>query len=316
MPTSGGGGHGGFGGGGSFHSGGSHGSRGGSNFHLNTFWFFAPHYYYRRGFGVFVAPIISLVVIFALIGVLLLGTVNVVREKRVDYSEETAEQYALEQYEKAFRQESAYEDKILLVFFPYANHIDYDFIAMIGDDLTNTVYNEFRGSRSALERAMKNYISSTDYESTLSRNLSSVVDEMKTTIANYGDPFRTSCRDTVHVEGTSHLLNKSGLELDKDMVNQSLAEFTGATGIEMVLVVEDAATVFGYVSPMPLIVFSLFLLLVAGAIIFAVVRGVKARKKHSGEPPKGSGGYTTGAEMDGTAKKNDSSGPSDWGDNW
>ena len=317
MPTSGGGGHGGFGGGGSFHSGGSHGSRGGSNFHLNTFWFFAPHYYYRRGFGVFVAPIISLVVIFALIGVLLLGTVNVVREKRVDYSEETAEQYALEQYEKAFGQESAYEDKILLVFFPYANHIDYDFIAMIGDDLTNTVYNSFRGSRSELERAMHNYISSTDYESTLSRNLSSVVDEMASTISYYGNPFRASCRDTVHVEGDSYLLNKSGLELDKDMVNQSLAEFTGATGIEMVLLVEEAAEVFGYVSPMPLIVFSLFLLLVAGAIIFAVVRGVKARKNHSGEPPKGNGGYTTGAELDGTAKKTDTTN-NDFpnGDNW
>ena len=317
MPTSGGGGHGGFGGGGSFHSGGSHGSRGGSNFHLNTFWFFAPHYYYRRGFGVFVAPIISLVVIFALIGVLLLGTVNVVREKRVDYSEETAEQYALEQYEKAFGQESAYEDKILLVFFPYANHIDYDFIAMIGDDLTNTVYNSFRGSRSELERAMHNYISSTDYESTLSRNLSSVVDEMASTISYYGNPFRASCRDTVHVEGDSYLLNKSGLELDKDMVNQSLVEFTGATGIEMVLLVEEAAEVFGYVSPMPLIVFSLFLLLVAGAIIFAVVRGVKARKNHSGEPPKGNGGYTTGAELDGTAKKTDTTN-NDFpnGDNW
>ncbi len=316
MPTSGGGGHGGFGGGGSFHSGGSHGSRGGSNFHLNTFWFFAPTYYYRRGPGVFVAPIIALIVVFALVGVLIFGAVNLAREKKVDYSEETAEQYALDEYEKAFKRESAYEDKILLVFFPYANHIDYDFIAMIGDDLTNTVYNEFRGSRSALERAMKNYISSTDYESTLSRNLSSVVDEMKTTIANYGDPFRTSCRDTVHVEGDSYLRNESSLQIDKEMVDQSLADFTTATGIELVLVVEDAAVVFGYESPMPLIIFSLFLLAVAGAIIFAVARGVKARKNHSTEPPKSSGGYTTGAEMDGTAKKNDSSDSSDWGDSW
>ncbi len=316
MPTSGGGGHGGFGGGGSFHSGGSHGSRGGTN--LNTFWFFAPTYYYRRGPGVFVAPVIALIIILALVGSLILGMVNIVREKRVDYSEETAEQYALDEYEKAFKSEAAYEDKILLVFFPYANHIDYDFIAMIGDDLTNVVYNEFRGSRSSLERAMQNYISSTDYESTLSRNLSSVVDEMTSTISYYGNPFRSSCRDTVHVEGTSHLLNKSSLQIDKEMVDQSLADFTTATGIELVLVVADAATVFGYESPMPLIIFSLFLLAVAVAIIFAVVRGVKARKKHfDNETPKGNGGYTTGAELDGTAKKTDTTN-NDFpnGDNW
>ena len=311
MPTSGGGGHGGFGGGGSFHSGG--GSRGGSSFHLNTFWFFAPHYYYRRGIGVFFAPIASLIVIFALICVSLGGAVNLARNKQVAYSESTAEEYALTEYDIAFGREKAYEDKVLLVFFAYENCVDYDFIAMIGDDLTNSVYNSLRGSRSELERAMDRYISTVDYETTLGRNLSSVVDELAGEISSFGDPFRAGCKDSVHVEGNSYLRNESQLQIDAEMVDQSLTAFTGATGIEMVIVVADAADVFGYETPTVLLFFCLFLVILAGAIIYAIVSGVKARREHQNGNSSGSnGGYTTGAQMDGTQKNNDF--PS--GDNW
>ena len=318
MPTSGGGGHGGFGGGGSFHSGGSHGSRGGSTFHLNTFWFFAPHYYYRRGPGVFVAPIVSLIVVFALIVGLLFAAVGTVKNKQVDYSEETASGYALDQYKAVFKGEAGYEDKVLLVFFSYENHIDYDFIAMIGDDLSNSVFNSLRGSYSALSRAMNQYISPADYRTTLGRDLSSVVDDLKETFSSFGNPFSSRCKDDVHVAGDSYLINQTDLEIKEDMVNATLTDFTAATEIEMVILVTDAASVFGYVSPAPILIFVFLLLIFAGTIVFAVVRGMKARKNHQSGNSSGtmSGGYTTGAEMDGTAKKNDSSTSSDWGDNW
>ena len=314
MPTSGGGGHGGFGGGGSFHSSSGGGSRGGGNFHLNTFWFFAPHYYYRRGFGVLVAPIVSLVIEFALIGLLLFAMVGIMNSKKVDYSEETASGYALEQYEALFKGEAGYEDKVLLVLFTYENHVDYDFIAMIGDDLSNSVYNSLRGSNSTLSRAMDRYISSVDYETTLGRDLSSVVDDLKESFSLLGNPFSSRCHDTVHVDGDSYLINKTDLEINEDMVNTSLTDFTAATEIEMVVLVTEAASVFGYVSPGPLLIVVAILLVIAGAIIFAVVRGMKARKDHQNGNSSGTttGGYTTGAQMDGTQKNNDF--PD--GDNW
>ena len=311
MPTSGGGGHGGFGGGGSFHSSGGGGYRGGRGPRLSTFWFFAPHYYYRRGFGVLIAPVICLIIVFALIGLLLFAAVGVSKNKQIAYSEDTAEQYAMKQYQQAFGNEHAYEDKILLVFFPYENREDYDYIAMIGDDLTNAVYNSLRGDRSELNDAMKQYISSINYETALGRNLSSVVDDLSARISTYGNPYRASCKDTLHVEGDSYLRNESDLTIDQEMVDQSLAAFTETTGVEFVIVVEDAAEVFGYQSIMPLIVVILILLVIAGAIIFAVVRGMRARKNHQNNRPGSSGGYQTGADFDGNPKTDFSD-----GDNW
>ncbi len=310
MPTSGGGGHGGFGGGGSFHSSSGGGYYGGRGPHFSAFWFFAPHYYYRGGIGVLFAPVACLVIIFALIAVLLFAMTGV--RNSVAYSEESAEEYALKQYETVFANEAGYEDKVLLVFFTYENHVDYDYIAMVGDDLTNSVYNSLRGDDdSGLSRIMKRDISKIDYQTTLGRNLSSVVDDLNATIVSYGNPFRASCKDTVHVSGNSYLINQTELAIDQDMVDSSLVAFTEATGVEMVLLVEDAAEVFGYQSLVPIVIIILFLLFIAGAVIYAMVRGMKARKNHQNNSGS-NGGYQTGADFDGNPKTDSFN----QGDNW
>ena len=293
MPTSGGGGHGGFGGGfhgggGGFHSGGYH--RGPRGPRFGGFWFFGPRFYYGSGcLGWFFAPIIALIVLVILMVAIIFSLVGSIGQKKVDYDETSAEDYALARYEEVFGNESGYEDKILLAFFTYEDHLEYRYITMNGDHLTTRVYNMLRGeSGTALSRAMRSNISSISYETTLGRNLSGVVEDLAESIALETKVF--TCSED-HAAGRSYLRNDSALEISEEMVNGALADFTERTGIEMVIVVDEAAEVFGYESPVPAIVALVFLLALAGVTIYFIVRNAKA-KKNGGNNNGTNGGAT------------------------
>ena len=300
MPTSGGGGHGGFGGG--FHGGGFHGGgyRGPRGPRFGGFWFFGPRFYYGGGLlGWFFAPIILLVISLVLIAVILLSLAATIGQKTVDYSESAAEDYALEQYEQAFGGEKGYEDKILLAFFTYEDGLEYRYITMNGDHLTNRVYNMMLGdSRSALSKAMRANISSTSYETTLGRNLSGVVEDLTGSVGAETKIF--TCSETTHADGKSYLRNDSGLTVNAEMVNAALADFTAQTGIEMVIVVDEAAEVFGYETPIPGIIALVFLLALVGISIYFIVRNAKAKKNGGNGQNGGSNG--SGATFNGNPR--------------
>ena len=327
MPTSGGGGgHG--GGGGGFHGGG----HSGGGHHGGSYFYFGPRVYHGGLFGMIFGPSIILIVLLIVSVILVATLAGSVGTKTIDYSSEAANDYAMEQYEAAFKNEAGgFEDKVLIAFFTHDDYVKYDYYSMIGDDLTNAAYNKFRDNDgSAMTIAFETSINQTSYRTTLGRDLSDFVDKMADSLSRISTPFR--CEEA-HIGGESRLVDYTNLNINSGMVNESLKTFTEKTGIELVLVVANGADVFGYQSILPLIFALLFVVFVFVILVISMLQNVKNWKKNkgNGNPPAGNSGtptdgnptdgyapsgYTTGAELDGTAKKNDPSDSSPWGDNW
>lgn len=278
MPTPGGSGHGGFGGGGGgFHGGGF----GGGGFHrgprMGGFWLFGPRFYYGGGcLSWILGPIILLIVLVALMVAILVSLISSIWNKPIAYSESAFENYLYDVYDQEFPSKEGYEDKIVLAVLTYDDHLEYRYLAMTGDHLPSKVYSVMRGDRnSALARAMSNNMAgSSGYENKLGRNLEGVVNDLTSAIGE----VTFTCSET-HISGTSHLRNDSALSISEELVNDALAQFTATTGVEMVIVVDEAAEVFGYRSPVAGIVALIVLLTISGFVIYLIVRNTKAKKR-------------------------------------
>lgn len=313
MPTSGGGGgHGGGFSGGGFsggHGGGFHGGRG---FRGGSFFFFGP----RFGlFGLLSGPIFALIMVSIMMVVLGGMLFSSIGEKKIDYSSDVAFDYAMERYDEAFSKGSVgYEDKILLIFFTNDGYTEYDYYTMNGDHLTNAAYGLMRDDRSsALTSALERNISQTGYKDTLGRNLSCFVDDMAVEFSGISNPF--TCSEDPHVNGPSQLVNRSELAISAELVNASLKTFTEQTGIQFVIVVDDAAAVFGYERPSGLIFALIFLLVFAIVVIVSmvgIVKNWKKNKQNKNDPGNSSGGQTAGAQTDQEQKNSEYP---NW-DNW
>ncbi len=301
MPTSGGGGHGGFGGGG-FHGGGGGGFHGGGmrGPRMGGLWFFGPRFYYGGGcLGWLLGPIIALAMIVMIMIFILISLIGSIGQKNVAYSEDTFNDYLLDRYEEVFSSESGYEDKVLLGVLVYEDGINYDYMAMTGDHLPRNVYNQFGSDRgTTLTRAMTaNMDRSSGYTGKLNRCLEGVVDDLKTGLGT----VTFTCSET-HVGGSSHLIDNTALSIDPVLVNTALADFTAATGLEMVIVVDEAADVFGYQTPVAGIVALVILTLIAGVIIYAIIRGNRERKKRNDNQNNGDGNYRGGGSFNGNPR--------------
>lgn len=305
MPSPGGGGHGGFGGGG-FGGGGFHGGgfRGGRGPRMGGFWFFGPRFYYGGGcLGWFLGPIIALIVVAILMIAILVSLVGSIGKKTVAYSENRFESYLYDVYDEEFSGKAGYEDKIVLAVLTYDDHVEYRYMAMVGDHLPNSVFTKLRGDgNTALVHAMNNNMEgSSGYENKLARNLEGVVTDLTSSIG----AVTFSCAET-HVTGTSRLRNDSALSIDETMVNTALAAFTETTGVEMVIVVDEAAEVFGYQTPIPGIIALVILLTVAGVIIYIIVRNRKAKKNgNDGNNNGGNGTFNGNPRTDNNPYGND-----------
>ena len=303
MPSPGGGGHGGFGGGGGFHGGGF----GGGGFHrgprMGGFWMFGPRFYYGGGcLGWILGPIIMLIVLVALMIAIIISLIGSIGQKTVAYNEDTFENYLFDVYDQEFLGKDGYEDKIVLAVLTYDDHVEYRYMAMTGHHLPSEFYTATRGDRSsALTRAMnRNMEGSSGYENKLARNLEGVVNDL----TSYLGEVTFTCSET-HISGTSHLRNDSTLSISEELVNAALAQFTATTGAEMVIVVDEAAEVFGYQSPIGGIIALIVLLSISGFVIYLIVRNAKAKKRGNNGNNNGNNG--SGTSFNGNPRTDSSS---------
>ena len=282
---SGGGGSRGFGGGGRGYGGYHHHGP-----HYHGGWFFGPRYYGGGAgclggmLGLLIAPIIIL--LFA--GVLLLSTFSsafnsIMTGGQITYNEQDFQNYANQQYIAEFDDESAYEgqdfeDHILLVFLVEdETYYDYAYIAWVGDDIDDDINYMFGGSGTPLGYAVENsgINASGTYQYSLDKGISSVVRQMQKNIEQLGitDPYLC---DSEKSQYNSHLTNKSSINMRDKTVNDALEDFTAATGIAIVVVVEDADEVL----PRHFDYFSLFvaIILIVVAVVL-IVKALKSRKK-------------------------------------
>ncbi len=265
------GGGGGFSGGGRGFGGGSFGgsfggSNNGGNFgghhhghhHHHGPFFGGPFFGRRRvyvgggcGGALFTVIVLGMFVLFGAIwlfaepGQITINGVPVyIGQESFDYDEGTMQDYANEEYKKAFGDYEGYEDNILLVFLANETADGYYTIAWVGDNV-KTEINEMFGEYTEYGEYMNQYINTNYYGYTLDNNLADVIRAMEMSIIdrNLGSSFRSEAALT---EGkTSGLINYTDFDIAKDVVDDAAESFAKSTGIPLVIVVDMAERVFG-----------------------------------------------------------------------
>lgn len=281
MPGAGGGSHGGGFGGGGFHGGSSHGGSGGSHHHSRSYyWFYGGYggsFYPKNIFGVIITPIILLcfiaVMIFACFGQ---GIISYSKGGTFFYDESKFEEYADDHYNVEFGNASNYEGNLLLVFLTNEKSDYFYTIAWVGYDVNKRINYMFGDETTEYgEVVLKNIHK--EYENTLSDDLKNIVDEMTVLCAPYSRPLMS---DGV----TPHITNHTSLELNENIVNESLQNFTDQTGVPVVIVVGDMDKLFGNISPMYMIICSLiFCIFIVIAVVLFVSNLKKYKKVRKGD---------------------------------
>ncbi len=255
--------------------------------------------------GILMAPLILLMVAILLITTTV-GTAfsNVASGGFIGYDEEVFQAYANSEYEAAFGGNAeAYEDNLLIVFLVNEERDGYDCIAWIGDNVRTEIYLMFGDEQTEFGQAVIKSINVTDYKYSLDRNLATVMDLMGDEIEKVLEENRFSSsfneENKHNTSPKSHLINKTELELTAATVNAALEDFTAATGIPVVIVVEDGEDVFGRTLPMSSI---LIVVMCVVLVIVAIVWIIRSSRKYKKDGPQGgsnaggngSGGYNGG----------------------
>lgn len=228
--------------------------------------------------GMFIAPIFLIIMVLGLVfGYVGTAFSDVSQGGTVAYDEEAFQDYADSQYAAEFGS-AAYEDNILLVFLTDEHSSSYCYIAWVGDHIATDINYLFGNEYTELGDAMDTCINTTNYKYSLDSNLAQVVAQMQKNIAQLGLESAFTCEEAR--EADSHLTNRTDLSLTAETVNTALESFTQATGIPMVIVVDEMEAVFGRTvsggSVATLVIAALLLILA----IFLIVKAVKSRKRN------------------------------------
>ena len=196
--------------------------------------------------GIILVPFIIIVVLLSFVGnsVSVLFGGNGSGMTLVSYDENTFQTYADTCYAAEFGNSTAYEDNILLVFLTDEECYDYYYIAWVGDHVETDINYLFGNNQTALGRAITANVNQSSYMYSLDSNLAAVVNRMATEIEAKNLDSSYICSEK-HIQGTSHLTNKTDLPLTEETVNKALQNFTERTGIPLVIVVDDMTDVFG-----------------------------------------------------------------------
>lgn len=265
-------------------------------------WYHRP-YMYGGGclgglLGAFMAPIILIVFaaafVFASFGNAF-GSLS--QGGDIHYDENTFQDYANEQYNAEFGGRGAYEDNILIVFLvDDVEYYDYAYIAWVGDHIDTDINLMFGAENTEFGRAISSYVNLNSYKYSLDSNLAQVIGRMEEKITALGGDSSFTCSEE-RAEFDSHLTNKTDMQLSADTVDAALKGFTEATGIPIVIVVDEIETVFGRsFSSNTIITLVLAGILVVIAIVL-IVKAVKGNKNNRSRNSNNSGSnYNNGSQ--------------------
>ena len=158
---------------------------------------------------------------------------------KIGYDEQAFQTYANKAYSEAFSETDNYEENILVVFTVYEGYEGYECIAWVGDDLDVEVKEMFGNEYTPFGTTVLSTVASY-YEFSISSNLADVTKKM----ANKVSAITGTPADEVNTE-YSKLYNNSDLAINENTVNKALVEFTQKTGINIAIVVDEGADIFG-----------------------------------------------------------------------
>lgn len=240
------------------------------------------------------APIILIVFLMFMFSAISGNGIDV--EIAGSYDEEKFQDYANHQYEEEFAGSSAYEDNLLItVLVEDEEYYNFYYIAWVGDHIAADINYLMGNNDSFLGDAMNSNISATSYKYSLDSDLARVMHQLTQEVQSLNLTDSFTCTENHH-QVRSHLTNHSDLEMTESTVNEALNAFTDATGIPVVIVVEDMNAVFGrttsYESSQSNS-FSFVLLLGLAAVIIIIVvikkqRGSKSTDVYDNVPQNNS----------------------------
>lgn len=226
---------------------------------------------------------LPIIVIFLIVGMLtisLTSTLNTVAQGGlVNYDYDTLESYALERYAEEFGNTSAYEDNILIVVVTAENNYDFDWYGCVGWHVDSEISNMFGTNQTTLGGAMLSNVNQQSYKNSLTRDLSNVIATMETAVINKQLDSSFTCNE-VRGEYSSHITNKTDLNISTDIVNDALQRFTDETDIPIVIVVDEAEDVFGKYMPVQTIITLVIIVALVGVAIFLIVRAVRNKNRN------------------------------------
>lgn len=238
---------------------------------------------------------------------------SVAQGGEIVYNEEAFQDYADARYQAEFGTSAAYEDQILLVVLTYEDYYEYNYIAWVGDHVDLRVNSLFGNNGTRLDAAMNGAIGQ-NYKYSLDSNLAQVVETMAGEIEKLGLDSSFKCEEN-HASVTPHLTNMSELSMTEATVNDALVDFAETTGITMVIVVEEAETVFGRSVSMESWFFVIAALGLLALAIYLIVKSVRNRK----DPNQGQNGQNGQYGQPNGQQNNGQSGQQNNGpyyDNW
>lgn len=255
---------------------------GGGYYRRPRFFGFGPRYYGGGGcLGGFVGALMAPILLLLVVGAMLIGMIgstfsNVAQGGVISYDERTFQDYANNEYYKAFGNSNATEDNILIVFLTNDETDGYYCIAWVGDNIQDEINLMFGDDTTAFGQSMIASVSDM-YAYSLDSNLAMVINTMSDKIEQLGltSSFKKESDHTKTPE--SQLVNYTDLALTEDTVNDALVSFTETTDIPMVVVVENMETVFGKSLPTGDIMVMIFLAALAVVAVVIIVRVVKNR---------------------------------------
>lgn len=239
---------------------------------------------------------------------------SVAQGGEIVYNEETFQDYADGCYSAEFGTSKAYEDHILLVVLTYENDSDFAYIAWVGDHIDTRVNSLFGNNNTRLGQAMNASISAASYKYSLDSNLARVVEVMAGEIQGLGLTSSFKCEED-HASVTPHLTNKSELSMTEATVNDALTDFAEATGISMVIVVEEAEDVFGRSVSSGDMFFVLVAVVILVIAVCLIVRAVKNSRNAGQGGQNGRNGPQNG-QYDQYGQQDDRQNTGPYYDNW
>lgn len=286
MPGPGGGSHGGGFGGGSHGGGFSGGSRGGGygrRGYYGGFGFFPFGFGFGRGlFALLLFPIVMLLLLGFVLISSLGSTIAAIRDGGVvEYNEAKFQEYADAQYQAEFGSlTDSYEDNVLVVITTNEECDGYYCIAWVGNHLHPNVSDLFGDEYTALGKIVQNSINDTYYKNSMTSNLVRIAVNLDSRVQS-AIPAKGVflCKD-VRAPYASHLTNHSkDVEIDAELVDSALQDFTDDTGIPIVIVVASEEDAFGRTFPVGTLITAILFLAVLGFVIYVIIRSVREKKK-------------------------------------
>lgn len=230
--------------------------------------------------GIVLFPLLIAIICFSLFFVYLSPTIDTIKDGGyINYSDNGFIKYRDAQYKKYFGASSAKEDNILLIFLTTENYNRYYCLAEVGDNVNSDISVFFGGENSVFGKIVKETVPKENHKFSIDTSLATIVNHMTNKVNNLN--LESSFKESSDKSSLtpSQFVNYTSLSISRETVNASIEDFTDATDIPMVIVVDTAEAVFGKTMPTKDIFFLVALVLVGGFCIFIIIKKVVARVK-------------------------------------